>query len=105
MAHKSQAETEPTTAQNAARIAGNFITRNLIGTPPHGKNSFSSRGISYIACMDINVPKMQFTETTIPLIREHFRLAAEVRALKGWLREMWIQSPSCAKPETEARQQ
>ena len=55
--------------------------------------------------MDINVPKMQFTETTIPLIREHFRLAAEVRALKGWLREMWIQSPSCAKPETEARQQ
>ena len=55
--------------------------------------------------MDINVPKMQFTETTIPLIREHFRLAAEVRALKGWLREMWIQSPSCAKPEAEARQQ
>jgi hypothetical protein len=42
--------------------------------------------------MDPTVPKMQFNETTIPIIREHFRMVAEVRALKGWVREMWLQN-------------
>ena len=47
---------------------------------------------------------MQFNETTIPLIREHFRMVAEVRALKGWVREMWLQN-SGLNDETEGRKQ
>ncbi|MDB6030908.1 MAG: hypothetical protein JWM16_1246 [Verrucomicrobiales bacterium] len=50
--------------------------------------------------MDPNVPKMQFNETTIPLIREHFRLVAEVHALRGWVREMWLESQH--EPGTDA---
>lgn len=47
---------------------------------------------------------MQFNETTIPLIREHFRMVAEVRALKGWVREMWLQN-SGLMDEPEGRKQ
>jgi hypothetical protein len=54
--------------------------------------------------MDPSVPKMQFNETTIPLIREHFRMVAEVRALKGWVREMWLQN-SGLMDEPEGRKQ
>jgi hypothetical protein len=54
--------------------------------------------------MDPSVPKMQFNETTIPLIREHFRMVAEVRALKGWVREMWLQN-SGFSDEAEGRKQ
>ena len=55
--------------------------------------------------MDPSVPKMQFNETTIPLIREHFRMVAEVRALKGWVREMWLQNSAGPGDETEVRKQ
>jgi hypothetical protein len=54
--------------------------------------------------MDPSVPKMQFNEITIPLIREHFRMVAEVRALKGWVREMWLQNAGLME-ETEGRKQ
>ncbi|HEY0457315.1 MAG TPA: hypothetical protein VGE41_13170 [Verrucomicrobiae bacterium] len=55
--------------------------------------------------MDPSVPKMQFNEMTIPLIREHFRLVAEVRALKGWVREMWLQNPASQNSEEAGRAQ
>src|SRR5437868_13712190 len=55
--------------------------------------------------MDPSVPKMQFNEITIPLIREHFRMVAEVRALKGWVREMWLQNSGGAGDESEGRKQ
>lgn len=55
--------------------------------------------------MDPNVPKMQFNDTTIPLIREHFRLVAEVHALKGWVREMWLEHQDETADEEEARKQ
>jgi len=47
---------------------------------------------------------MPFNETNIPLLREHFRMVAEVRALKGWVREMWLQS-SAVPDELEGRKQ